>query len=92
MKDAIVILVVTLLSLIFCERMATILPPFHTPINIESILDTQEQEEDNYAEIEFAIYSEISFPLSANEKRTLALTLSPSILSGLVSILWNPPK
>ena len=92
MKVAIVILVVTLLSLILCDRTGIILLPGHSPINIESILDTQDQVEDDCAEIESAIIDEKSFPLFAKEDRTFTMTLSPSILPGLVSILWNPPK
>ena len=92
MKNAIVILVVTLLSLIFCDRTGIILPPSHSPINIESILDTQDEAEGDCSEIEFAIIIEISFPIFANENRTLTRTLSTSILPGMVPILWNPPK
>lgn len=92
MKVAIVILVVTLLSLIFCDRTANILPDLHSPLELESVLDIYDEVEDNCAEIESAIISEKSFPLFAFENRFLNITLSPSILPGMVYILWNPPR
>lgn len=92
MKYATLILIVTLLSHILCDRTTLIFATLDSPTVSELVLDTQDQAEDNFAEIGMAIISKTSFSFFVNGNKALTLAISPSILQGMDTNLWNPPK